>query len=345
MAIAKKISTLRTSFVAFLIFFSLASHAQHDSLILKNTNVIVGTIKSLDKEVVAIATDYSKTDFTIAWSGIKEIYSVTPFLITLKNDERIEGTFHSAEGGTKIIIIGLDGKQKETTPDSIVNLAGLKTNFWSRTHASVDLGFSLTKANNLVQYNVRSAVGYVADKWLTEIFYNDLRTKQDSVAETKRTEAGASFTYNLPKEWYLMGTLTSLSNTEQALKLRFTTKAGAGKYLVHTPDSYLGVGLGLSVNKESFTNGTPERTSLEGYLGGELTLLNLGDFSLLSNLYVYPSFTESGRWRSDFKLDTKYTLPLNLYLKFGVTFNYDNRPAEAGNETDYVYVFSVGWAL
>ena len=65
---------LRMSLIAFLIFFSLVSYAQHDSLILKTGDVIVGEIKSLDKGVVTIETDYSKSDFTIEWSGIKEIY-------------------------------------------------------------------------------------------------------------------------------------------------------------------------------------------------------------------------------------------------------------------------------
>jgi len=30
-------------------------------------------------------------------------------------------------------------------------------------------------------------------------------------------------------------------------------------------------------------------------------------------------------------------------VKFGLTLNYDNRPAVVGKETDYVYVFSIGW--
>jgi hypothetical protein len=118
-----------------------------------------------------------------------------------------------------------------------------------------------------------------------------------------------------------------------------------GKYIVHTNRSYFSVGAGLSLNNESFTNKTSSRTSLEGYLGTEVNLFDIGDFNLLSNLYVYPSFTESGRWRTDFKLDAKYDLPLDFYIKFGITVNYDNKPAEAGKETDYVYVFSVGWEL
>jgi len=45
----------------------------------------------------------------------------------------------------------------------------------------------------------------------------------------------------------------------------------------------------------------------------------------------------------DFSLDTKYDLPLDLYIKLGLTFNYDNQPAIAGNDFDYVLIFSIGW--
>src|SRR5262245_31780504 len=54
----------------------------HDSIILKNGDVIVGEIKSMDKGVLTIETDYSKSDITIKWSGIKEIYSTSHFMIT-----------------------------------------------------------------------------------------------------------------------------------------------------------------------------------------------------------------------------------------------------------------------
>jgi len=65
---------VRVSIITFFISVSTVSDAQKDSLILKNKDVIVGEIKSLDKGVITIETDYSKTDFTIEWSGIKEIY-------------------------------------------------------------------------------------------------------------------------------------------------------------------------------------------------------------------------------------------------------------------------------
>jgi hypothetical protein len=319
--------------------------AQHDSLVFKNGNIIEGEIKSMDKGVLTVETDYSKNDFTIEWSGLKEIYSKRPFLISLKNGQRFNGTIRSIDSVKQTIIEVSDGQKLLVSLDDIIYLKGLKSDFWSRVYANIDLGLSLTKANNLRQFNASTAMGYYADKWQLGLNYSDNRSRQDSVAQTKRIESGIVFTYYLPANWFAATSITTLSNTEQALKLRLSGKLGVGKYLKHTNRAYLGVSTGLNANHETYTNNTAAKSSLEGYAGVSANYFDIGDLSLLSNLYAYPSFTESGRWRADFMLDTKYKITSDFYIKLGASLNYDNRPAIAGNEIDYVYTFSVGWKL
>jgi len=333
--------------VLTLIILTLAqtSRAQHDSLILKTGDIIVGEIKSLDKGVLVIETDYSKSDFTIEWSGIKEIYSKSIFLVTLMDGRRINGYLQSAEAGKKVTITTAAGEKTETSLDGIVYLKGLKSDFWSRFKANVDVGLSISKANNLNQLTINSRAGYLADKWQLDGYFNTSNSSQDSVETTKRMDAGITYKYFLQKDWFLLVSPNFLSNTEQALKLRTTGKLGAGKFFIHTNKAYWAAGAGLSFNNESFTNGTPKRNSLEAYGGTELNMFDIGDLNLFSSLYVYPSLTESGRLRTDFRIDSKYDLPLDFYLKLGLTLNYDNRPAISGNETDYIFAFTIGWEL
>ncbi len=325
--------------------FPAIAFAQKDSLITKNRNVIVGEIKLLEKGVMSIETDYSKNDFTIKWNEITEIYSDRHFLITLKDGTRINGSLKTDPAGNSVVILTVDSQHVTTTLNEVVYLKGLKSDFWSRANASIDLGVSITRANNLRQYTVRSNLGYMADKWEAALFYNDLRSRQDSVEATRRTEWGPSFKYFMQNDWFAAASLNFLSNTEQALDLRTTGKLGVGKYFIHTNQVYIGAGAGVAYNGEIFTNETASRSSAELYFGGEANLFDLKDFSLLTTAYAYPSLTESGRWRADFSLDAKYDLPLNFYVKAGGTLNYDNQPAVAGKETDYVVSFSFGWEL
>jgi small nuclear ribonucleoprotein (snRNP)-like protein len=329
----------------------LLATAAKDSMVLKNGDIIVGEIKSLDKGVLTVETDYSDQDFKIEWSGVKEIYCATRFLITLKSGDRYTGSLQSADSNRGALISG-SKNHKDTTNyqvltslGDVVYLKGLKSDFWSRAYASIDIGLTLTRANNLKQLNGRTNFGYLADKWSLDLFYNDLRSSQDSILQTRRTEGGAGFNYYLQHDWYTSASLNFLANTEQALELRTTYKVGMGKFIIHTNKRYWSAVGGVSYNNETFSNKTPGRKSMEGYFGSELNLFDVGDLSLFNSLYVYPSFTEGGRWRSDFKLDTKYKFLEDFYLKLGLTYNYDNQPAVAGKESDYVFSVNVGWEL
>ena len=57
----------------------------------------------------------------------------------------------------------------------------------------------------------------------------------------------------------------------------------------------------------------------------------------------YPSITDPGRLRTDSNLDLKYELPMDFYINLGISFNYDNRPAEGASEIDYVFYTGFGW--
>jgi len=319
--------------------------AQNDTLILTNNDVVTGEIKSMEKGILIIETDYSDSDFKVEWDKIREIYSKAQFLVSLEGGIRLNGSISSVAGEKNKAVIITATDSISTTLKDIVFLKGLKSDFWGRLEANLDIGLTLTKANNLRQLSVRSGLGYIADLWQVNGYYNHIVSDQDSVPVTRRTDAGISYRYYLQNDWFVGTSVNFLSNTEQAIDLRTTGNVGAGKMIVMTNQKYWALGAGLAFNNERFSNETEDRNSLEGYLGTELNLFDVGDLNLLSSLYVYGGITEAGRWRGDFKLDAKYDLPHDFYLKPGITVNYDNRPAIKGSEMDYVFVFTVGWEL
>lgn len=332
-------------FISLILLLSnyLGYTQQPDSVIFMNGNYLVGEVKSLSRNVLKVETEYSDDDFTIEWNGVKEIYTKTFFLISLSDGRRLNGSINSI--GDKMIKITTDeGNEIETTPENIVFLDDINQGFWSQVYASVDFGWDLTKANNFRQYSMRSNVGYVAKHWQLDATYNLLRTNQDEVDEIKRIDGSLTFKYFLPKDWYPLISVSNLSNTELQLDLRLTSKLGMGKYIIHTNQLYWGFSGGANYNAEKyFDNLTPDRNSWEGFISSELNMFNVGDLNLITNLSVYPGITESGRLRSDFKIDVKYDLPLDFYVKAGYTLNYDNNPAEGSSKTDYVFHTGFGW--
>jgi hypothetical protein len=316
-----------------------------DSLVFKNGNTMKGEIKSMINGVLTIETVYSKNDFTIEWSGVKEIYTKSRFLVTLKDGTRLNGVVTSVKDSNKVYIKEEGEYVVATVIDDMVYLKGLKSKFWSRMRANIDFGLNLSKANNLRELTLRSSIGYTADRWQLDLSSNLNRSSQDSIEAVRRTDGNLGYRYFLQHDWFIGTSINFLSNTEQALELRTTGKAGLGRLFIHTNKAYWGLASGLSFNHEDFSNETESRSSLELFLGSDLNLFDIKDFTLTSTSFVFPSLTESGRWRIDFQFDAKYDLPLDFYIKSGITFNFDNKPAVVGKEIDYVIMFTIGWEL
>lgn len=326
-----------------MLLASTHARAQTDSLIFKNGDYIVGEVKSLERNSLKVETDYSDDDFTIEWDGIKEIYTRTHFLITLTSGSRYNGTINSNESGN-ITIATDEGEVIEVNPDHIVFLDDLDQGFWSQLYASIDVGYDLAKSKNLRSFSMRSNVGYIARRWQLDGSFNSMTSSQDEVDDIRRTDGKIAYKYFLPKDWYPTASVDFLSNTEQQLDLRTTAKLGFGKYVIHTNRLYWGFSVGANYNNEEYTLAEQEdRKSWEGFGGTELNLFNMGDLSLMTTFVAYPSFTESGRWRSDLHFDVKYDLPLDFYIKAGFDMNYDNQPAEGSPNFDYVLHTGVGW--
>ncbi len=331
-------------FAVFLFSSFCVFAAEPDSIIFTNDNYIVGEVKSMQKGVLMMETPYSDDDFAIELDGIKEIYTNTYFLITLSDGRRYNGTINTVEP-RKVKILADGGEEVIVDLDFIVFLDDVDQGFWSQLYASIDIGLDLTKANNFRQVSMRSTAGYLAKRWNLDGYYNTLNSSQDSVQDIKRTDGGVGFKYFLPKDWYLITSVNFLSNTEQRLDLRSTANVGIGKYVIHTNRKYWSFGVGVNYNNENFSSEDADRNSMEGFLGSELNLFDIGDLNLLAKVIAYPSFTESGRWRTDLNLDTKYEMPFDddFYIKIGFTLNYDNQPVEGATDTDYVFHTGFGW--
>jgi len=315
---------------------------QSDSLIFRNGNVVVGEIKSMNRGVIIVETDYSDDDFKIELSGIKEIYTTSIISLTLIDGTRLLGTIETTSENKTAIITDTERVVIDNL-DDIVFMKTVDDGFWERFNASIDIGFNITKANNLKQFTSRSNMGYDAEKWTINSYYNTLLSDQDGADSIKRVESGLTYKMLLPNDWYFPASIDFLSNTEQKLKLRTGLKLGAGKFIIHTNHIYLSAALGLNYNNENYATSSGDRGSLEGYFGTEFNMFDVGDLNFITSIVAYPSFTESKRWRSDFNFDLKYDLPLDFYISLGVTINYDNQPVEGATALDYVAQTGFGW--
>jgi hypothetical protein len=348
-----------------IIFFvcALSAVAQNDTLVLKNDDLMVGEIKSMDKGILTIETDYSDVDFKVSWSGIKRVRTNRYYLITLSDGRRFNGSFKSLDDEKveidtelPVLLIKFSNKTSKTEKPFVgkvivptmdmVYLAALDEGFWSRLSANIDFGWSLTKANNLRQVSFTSGLGYLADRWKISSSINAMNSTQDEVEPTKRIDGSVDFNYFLPNDWYALYNLGFLSNTEQKIKLRVNNMIGMGKYIVHTNKTYLGAAAGLNLNTEEFLDEeNSANSSAEAFIGGQYNIYDIGDLDLLTSVTAYPSLTESKRFRTDFKFDIRYEFKFDVYFKISTTVNYDSNPTEGASSLDYIFQTNIGWKL
>jgi hypothetical protein len=333
---------------AFMPLISGTSFAQTDSLVFNNNDVIVGEIKEMSRGVILIETDYSDSDFKIEWEKIRELYSDQYYTVNLTDRTLLTNATIENIGPGRIKIKG-ERQTREVSIEEVVYIRQLDESFWSKMSVSIDVGFSLTKASNLRQYNADASIGYKTDQWTMRSYYRQVRSTQDEIDPITRTEGGLSGDYSLRNGIFFGASLNLLSNTEQQIDLRTTGSVGAGYYIIRNNHMYWNGFLGVAINNENFfeTADSPsaDRESYEGVVGTELNMYDVGDLNLFTNILWYPSFTEQGRNRVDYRFEASYDLPLDFYIKAGLTLNYDSDPAPGASDTDYVLVTGFGWKL
>lgn len=328
--------------LAIAIICGTKAIAQTDTLAFANDEFVIGEIKKMERGVISIETSYSDKDFAIDWTAVTAINSAQNYLITLDDGRRFISTINTTADN----IVELKSEFAAPIRASllqVVELRPVNDTFWDNLSTSIDMGYNLTRANNLRQFNTRIYIGYSTRKWEINGSYNTVFSHQDSIQDTRRTDANITGIIFLPHDWFLSASNSFLSNDEQLLNLRSTTKAGVGNYLIHSNYLYFAVLGGVAMNNEIFTDDTPDRSSGEGVLGVEYNMFNTGDLSLVTSAIGYPSITARGRFRVDFKFDIKYDLPLDFYIKAGTTLNYDNQPVAGASDLDYVIQTGIGW--
>jgi len=328
-----------------LIICTMQAFSQNDTLVMKNGDVLVGEIKELQQGVMKFETDYSDKDFAIEWNNVREIYTSTIFIISLSEGDRINGSIKTDPTDSSRVLIFERGGMKSSRRMDIVYLKGIEETFFGRLDASIGLGVTITAENKLRSLNTKGYIGYTGRFWKSDASIDALKSVQHDTVRTNRIEASLGGKLLLENSWFLSVSANFLQSDEQKLKLRSTTDISGGNLIVSTNRIYLAASAGLAWTREQFTDDTPLRNSLEGKAGMELNLFDIKDFSLLTSAYVFPGITERGRVRLDFKIDLKYDLPRDFYIKFGYTHNFDNQPAAGTLKHFYKLDTTIGWEL
>ena len=137
------------TFVLLLTGFNLV-FSQIDAVTMKNGDVLIGEV-GLNKGVLVLETDYKDSDFKIDYDEVQGLNLTNTFVIDLTSGKHLVGSIASLSDGN-LLIQTKAGERIQVSPKNIVNINSIDDNFFSRFSGNLDLGYTITKAQNNRQF-------------------------------------------------------------------------------------------------------------------------------------------------------------------------------------------------
>ncbi len=328
----------------------LQSHlvAGDDVLILVNGDRITGEVKKLELGELYFDADYGNGIFRFDWEDVKRIESNENFIARTSSGSRVTGSLRNDPGDSSRILIETEGETVELGHLELVELKQLDEGFWGRVDADLDFGLTLTKADETKQFTTRASFAYLDELWSTEGRISILRNVREATDTTRRSEFGGDYRRSLPilgGRWFGIGNAGFLQSNELQLDLRSTLGGGIGNYIFQTNRILLSANGGAAWTNERYEDPEiPRRNSGEAFGVLEVNIFGINDLDILSNVVVFPSFTESGRVRVDFDAEFRWEFISDFYISLAFTENFDNSPPPDTPSSDYIFSTSIGWS-
>ena len=146
-----------------------------------------------------------------------------------------------------------------------------------------------------------------------------------------------------------MGLAGAEQNDEFGLDLRTSIGGGAGRYVFQSNRSRMSLAGGLTTNREQYISDPSPHTSLEALASVAFDFFVHGDLGtdISSTLTLFPSITESGRYRAEFNAKYRQEIFTDLFVSLSGWYSFDNKAPVGEDVTvrqdDYGVVTSLGW--
>jgi hypothetical protein len=328
-----------------VIVASSAMAFAQDVIVLKNGDRISGAVKKLENGDVHIDAGYGQNIFIIDWEEVERIESPQRFAIVTSGGDRLSGSIRTDPEVSRRVLVEGQGSMVPFEHSELVSLTPIDAGFWGRFGTSVDFGMSLTKANETKQFNTRATVSYLTDDWSLEGNADSLFSTRQDVPRTKRNEFRTNFRYFISDRWFSVTFGSFLQSDELQLELRSSIGSGVGRYLIQNNRWLLSINGGGAWTNENFEDPLVSNQNSGEAVGAiEFNAFNIGDLNIQTLFSIFPSLSELGRFRMNFRNDFKWDLPQDLYFSVGFTNNFDSSPPTASPRNDYIFSTSVGWS-
>jgi hypothetical protein len=323
-----------------------AARPKTDVVILKNGDHITCEIKQLSQGKLQVKTDAMGT-VNIEWDEIQHLESSFFYRVESRSGDRVYGFLTMKEESDELQVFR--GAQKHTyQQDEVVEIMPIEETFWSRLDGSFSFGFSYTKASDVRQLTFDWSNVYRAERNRVNLKASSILTRAGPDSNTQhRHDYSLGYTRLMIKRW--TGTLSTgvQRNDELNLQRRVITSLTFGYSLLKSNLHYLLISAGAAWNAELATGATEVTDTADLVFQVNYSLYDYDSpkTNINTNLYFYPSLTEEDRYRLEYDLKLRRELVSDFFIDLTFFTSYDsNAPGDAGEQTDYGIVTSLGYS-
>ena len=335
----------RTLVVAGLFLPASLAAQKVDSLVMVNDDVITGEINELTRGKLSYKTDDMGT-LSIKWDKVKRLKTMHYYEIEVSSGWRYFGSLAWPDEDYRIVVVLTSADTLDM--HDVVSISRIRAGFFQRTSGYVDLGLSVTRANNQKEWTLGAQVRYRAQKWAGSLTGNSyFRFQDDTASNTSRNNLVGRADRLFKSKWSAGLTLSVEQNEELNLDLRQITGLGGGYSVTRTNDHILRLNSSLLATNERYSTSTEGTTNLEILFGADYEAFRFDSpkLDLTTGLSVTPSITDFGRVRTQWDFRTSYEVFADFFVGLKGFFSYDSRPpTQDAVKQDYSVNFTVGWS-
>ena len=320
----------------------LFAREKTDVIIMKNGDRITCEIKGLLSDTLYISVDYILGTLSVDWARVDHLESNQLFLVRTQDGKVYTGALSTpktpSERPLEIEVLETPEKKVTVERKQVVNVTETAASFWQRLNGELGAGFTYSKGNQSLQYNLNSSVTYPAERWSAGASYSSNLTSNTGVSNSTRNEVTLDAQRLLRWDnWYYTGLVDFLQSSVQGIQLESTFGGGIGRYLKNTGRTTFQVYGGFAWQRINYSEafGSPTQQVTSALLGTSLRLFQFDKTTLTLSAIVLPAVSEPGRVHLN--LNTAYYVKLwgKLNWNFTLYGNWDNRPPPGFVGSDY----------
>ncbi len=324
-----------------------SSREKVDVIVAFNGDRLTGEIKSLSYGRLALETDYMGT-VQIEWPDIRRVESPQEFLVEDTDGNLIYGAIAADAGTGEIAVAAADGTRRSVPMAHVVRLSQSEDRLLDRIHGSFALGFDYTKSSDITVLSGSFNTNYRGpnSSWNFSVDLNSTRDPAQGTLD--RDSIKYSYRWLQPGNHFWSGLTSVERNEETGIEARVLVGGGYGSYFLQTMNNEVAALVGIGATREWATGAADDRSSLEGILGLDWRIFDFATpkTNLTAKAVLYPSLTESGRYRTDASVSLRREIVSDFYLDLSFYQSYDSDPPDAEAEkADYGVITSLGYSF